>query len=359
MIKTDLIHIGNTYTYKELCKLFGEPEKSSDSRNAQKKEWARFFRWTNPTNRKYKIEEIFSEPQEKADGRKYNGGNNTSKYRALDDIIMDYMIEQKQVCHTIPNLLVELGIVSHRYARNRWKHQEYQNLNLSEGVLNNIFWKMDNVLRITKYSLSRLNRDGYLAVLKRCALARNGTEPILLGKNDTARVEQIENEILSDMGLRRSDLYKNENWDKFRRKVVDALYIEFNCAVSYYYMMYDITLLNDTYVKQTKETIDDLTRKLVKELCLGMIQLDYRGFYQKSETVEQVLQLVKDFFPKMTPENWKKYIDELNPESEQDVMFLFRHVLLEEDKDRENAKIETVTKQSNEMEELLKLLQSE
>ena len=69
-----LLVIGNIYKYKELCVLFNEQPKTSDSKKAQLKRWRRFFNWENPTTHTYKIIEIYDEPKEIEDGRKNNGG---------------------------------------------------------------------------------------------------------------------------------------------------------------------------------------------------------------------------------------------------------------------------------------------
>lgn len=85
---------------------FWRKTKTRTSKQAQLKEWARFFKWSNPTTQTYLVEEIYKSPKEKIDGHRNNGGNCTSKYMALDDFIMAYMIETKKIFCTISELVV-------------------------------------------------------------------------------------------------------------------------------------------------------------------------------------------------------------------------------------------------------------
>lgn len=68
------IEVDKTYTYKELCLLVDEPQKSGKSRILQKGNWKRFFDWENPTTQTFKILALFEPPKEKTDGRENNGG---------------------------------------------------------------------------------------------------------------------------------------------------------------------------------------------------------------------------------------------------------------------------------------------
>lgn len=84
--------IDTIYKYKELCSIFGEAIKSSDSKKAQLKRWRRFFDWDNPTTHTYRIIEIYDEPKEVEDGRKGNGGareNSGAKSKVQEEF--DYL----------------------------------------------------------------------------------------------------------------------------------------------------------------------------------------------------------------------------------------------------------------------------
>lgn len=61
-VNTTRIHSGDIYpTYKELCSVLGEEIKTSHSKDAQLKNWKRFFRYTQKGH-KFIIEEIYDTP---------------------------------------------------------------------------------------------------------------------------------------------------------------------------------------------------------------------------------------------------------------------------------------------------------
>ena len=70
----NILRIGDTYKYKELCSLFGEKCKTGQAKINQLNRWRESFRWENPTKQIYKITDIHHELYRIDDGRKHNGG---------------------------------------------------------------------------------------------------------------------------------------------------------------------------------------------------------------------------------------------------------------------------------------------
>lgn len=68
------IELHETYTYNELRLLFEEERKKGGARESQKKNWGRFFEWTNPTTQKFVPTKLHVPPKPKIDGRASNGG---------------------------------------------------------------------------------------------------------------------------------------------------------------------------------------------------------------------------------------------------------------------------------------------
>ena len=73
------LKIDKEYKYKELCELFNETPKRNDSKNAQLKQWASWFKWEHPINpktkkpsKKFKVTEIYEKQQDIQDKRKHN-----------------------------------------------------------------------------------------------------------------------------------------------------------------------------------------------------------------------------------------------------------------------------------------------
>ena len=70
--------------YKELCSYLGEEIKAGCSKQAQIKEWERYFSYKKEGN-KFIITEVFDSPKDKIDNR---GGNNLKNVKPMLDYLM-------------------------------------------------------------------------------------------------------------------------------------------------------------------------------------------------------------------------------------------------------------------------------
>lgn len=61
------------YSYKEMCELFHEKQKTGKSKQLQLKRWELYCRYERPTNRLFVVTEVYKTPLERIDGRKTNG----------------------------------------------------------------------------------------------------------------------------------------------------------------------------------------------------------------------------------------------------------------------------------------------
>lgn len=327
MVKTELLAIGKIYTYKELCQLFEEDEKTSDSRAAQKKEWARYFRWSNPTPRKYQVEEIYEVPREKQDGRKNNGGNCTSKYLSLDDRIMSCMNKKEHMCCTISSLLTTVELLREEYIRNRWNHKEYKDTEWSAGVVNHVFWRIDTiVINAGKSSLERLKREGYLVVSPRIVLVNQKKEKIRLSERRTQIVEEILVRVREEMNLEPNELFKSDRRKKYEKTVKERIEGELKEQIAYYYRVYDITRTDKEYFFKTSEDIGKLTRKFVRAICMSILKVNFRnGFYYREDIAVQTMRLLNRQFTYMKEEDWDAYfpLDAEGEMSKEDEIFFW------------------------------------
>ena len=311
LVKTEQLTVGRIYTYKELCQLFEEDEKTSDSRAAQKKEWARYFRWSNPTSRKYQIEEIYEVPREKQDGRKNNGGNCTSKYLSLDDKIMSCMNKKHHTRCTISSLLVVAGLLSAEYIVNRRNHKSIEDAGFSKSVINHVYWKMENVLNAGKSSLERLRRDGYLRITPRIVLVGKKGVRTYLSEARTQMVEEIRVRVRNEMMLKQKELYKADKRKEYEGKVIECIETELNEKVRYYYRIYEITRTDKEYSYKSVEDIRGLTRRFVKTICMSMLEIKFRnGFFAREDIRIQTARLVSRQFQHMSEDNWDEYFPE-------------------------------------------------
>ena len=287
---------------------------SHHSKDSQKKRWACHFSWTNPTNRKYLIAEIYDCPKPLEDGRKANGGNCTSKYQALDDIIMDYMIDKNDVTGTISQILVDIGLVSKKYHNNRREQQDYpfRKTRLSKGVINHVFWQMNLVINSAKSSLERLEKSNNLYVIKTNVLVTPGPYKryINLDPSQTEMVVKIREDIYKQVKSERHEIFSYESQKIINERLSDELTKFWGEKIAYTYTEYTLTASEKEYMRKTNQTINDLTRKYAWTICQKIYQIEFEDFYKQDSTMEQVIMLLNDLFPHMTLENWERLLQE-------------------------------------------------
>lgn len=313
MVKSEKVEVGKIYTYKELCRIFEEPEKTSDSRTAQKKEWSRFFRWSNPTARKYQIEEIYEIPKEKQDRRRFNGGNCTSKYLALDDSIMFYLNEKQHINGTISVLLIMIGLLRPEYIENRREHKDYKGSEWSEGVVNHVFWRMnDIVINAGKNSLERLRKDHYISVSTQITVAVKGNKKISLSAEKSQRVEEILAKVREELNLKPNELFQPDRREEYENRVKQYIEEEVKQPVLYFYRVYDISCTGKEYPYKTVEMVDMLTRRFVKAICTSILKIDFgHGYYRRDDIAIQTMKLLNRQFMHLSEESWGKWFSEL------------------------------------------------
>lgn len=311
MVDISKIEVGKTYKYGELCEKFGEARVSSNSKKAQLKEWERFFKWTNITTQKYQIEEVYNFPKEKTDGRRNNGGNSTSKYLAMDDCIMNYLQKRRDVEVTIGTLLEDIGLLIKDYHCYKRKNEFFIDQGFSEGVVNNVFWKMQFIERNAKAAIDRLKKENYLNCEVDTILVNRDRSSVVLDDDGIQKEKALKQQIMTEMGIHNFDLYKKEKRKDFDPKYQAGLKELFGDEADYVFQRFHL-ILNDkkTYTSKSSSGRDGLTRRFVKEICMYIMSLDYKGFYLKENTQRQVINLLEQLFVHMNAENWNRYEEE-------------------------------------------------
>lgn len=320
------------YSYRELCEVLGESIKSSDSKIAQLKEWARFFRWSNPTTHKYLIEEVYAVPKEKEDGRRKNGGNCTSKYVALDDVIMDFMFEEKQFQGTVASFACILNLLTQTYLNNRYQHWEFDERDIDKLLVNNIFLKIDGiVINALKSALARLKADEYVNYDIHIVLAYSDGKKRKLTLEETKIIQDFEAEIRMEMGIELKDLFRGDVKENFYRKVKYKINEKFNIFLDYYYQEYDIRVCEKEYMNKTTKRHDEVIRLLVKEVCCAMIRIPFDNYKMSNdENCICTIGILNELFWGMGDEVWYKFFNEGEVEdniNSKDMAFFVKYCL--------------------------------
>ena len=136
--------------YKELCNLLNENPKTGNSKNAQLKEWQRYFEFERPKYKQsYIILDIYDEPLDKEDNRKSGnytvyGNENSAKYQEIKKYFKVlaayinnpgvYKIENDQYIYigsTTKSFAKRFSQHYHNYSN---QHEKTQNILLNNGV---------------------------------------------------------------------------------------------------------------------------------------------------------------------------------------------------------------------------------
>ncbi len=334
MVYTEKLEVKKVYSYKELCCLFEEAEKTSNSRDAQKKEWACYFRWSHPSKQKYMIEEIYDTPLPKKDRRENNGGNSTSKYLTLDDIIIDYFDEHGEVSCTIPTLAVEIGLLTEQYAKYKNNTRQFsEDKGIPEELVGSYLNCIQScVLDDIKSALKRLEKSQHLDVNKYMSLVLLGGGIVRLSSDKASKVVSLENEVLAAMNISRLQLYKDTHYKEYCQRVNRLIHERLGYETSYHYWEYHITRTKEHYTHRGKDDAWRLTRKFITTIGLAMLKtvcyLDTE--YAKDALLENIIDISNAFFTYMTYETWDKFWneEELNWKNENKAMLFWSQYCL-------------------------------
>lgn len=334
------------YTYKELCELFEEKEKSGNSKKAQLKEWKRYFKWTNITSQKYSVEEIYKNPLPKQDGRKNNGGNSTSKFIALDDLIMEFYANHEETSGTLGKLSVDIGILTKQY--NEYRNAQYGIIErgIPSYVVNNLFWSIQScVIHAIKAALERLKKAGYLEVRSYMVLNLKSRQEEELSDAISNEIIATENKTLNEMGIDRNDIFLNEKMRKdFDEKMRIQIREKYGYDIYYYYKKYNIKATGKEYQNKSKESIDELTRKFIKTIGYSMLKVNIpktekSELYDSTQLIRDIIELLNNFFVCMNPVSWDEFWNdgELDIDNNiKDALFWTQYCLQKEADDRRN-----------------------
>ena len=111
--RTKELIIGETFKYKDLCEFLNEPiKKGTNSKNAQLKEWSRYFEF-EIVDKKIIITDVYNEPKEKP---VYYPANSIY-VECIEKILMTYLAKQEKNVTYISSqyLYLTLGMINRDY----------------------------------------------------------------------------------------------------------------------------------------------------------------------------------------------------------------------------------------------------
>ena len=274
--------------YKELCIAIGESPKTSNSKNAQMKEWERFFMYSKQGH-KIVIEEIYGFPKEKQDMR--SSGNNAAPYiDAIEDLLLNLLAQDKnngQLFLSRGRLLKELKMINENYTyyKNRKPAlSKFTNIHIQEindfytssnttfksnleTALNRlqkqslIFWRYAlTVCYVNTYvettatgqvkatKIKYINEDGEEVVKYNTVHPSQQVKYRKATEDEIKMIIEIEREMLKQYKLNdKAEVFKRGLIQDFYKDVNDILFDKTN--IVYYYNSYEI-LFNDKHVQE-------------------------------------------------------------------------------------------------------------
>lgn len=169
-------------TYKVLCKLLDEREKSGNSKKAQLKKWKTFFKWRN-VGRKFIIDKIYSIPINKIDMRGRSEGSllsNRAKYVENIEVLLLDLLSQAD-CNTQEGLLISKATLLRAFNMindNYYKYKDNQvelkeTLNIRKETIEDFYDTTSSMLQNNiESALKNLRRRSLVSWGKKVAVNR-------------------------------------------------------------------------------------------------------------------------------------------------------------------------------------------
>ena len=239
--------------YKAMCKLLSEKEKRGNSRDAQQKEWLRYFDYKKEGH-KFIIAEIHNKPKDKLDLR--FDGNNSIYSEDIQLMILDLVAKKNDdfIMLSTCKLLAALAMINEKYPdymNEKGKQYLSNKLKFEEWYVAEFYNNTYSSLKSTLESaLNKLERKSLLFWNKTLTLCIE-KEEYCMGKKSTKityrkateseiqLIVEVEECMMIEMGFDdKKEVFLKGKWEKFKTRVNDLLYEE--KGIKYYYQSYEI-----------------------------------------------------------------------------------------------------------------------
>lgn len=290
--------------YKTMCEILEEEIKGrGNSRNAQFKEWRRYFHWENQGH-KFIILEIYDKPLAKVDNRgKSEGSRNNYKgiYAELvDTLLLQYLIKQRNIkgCTidtTNNKLAYATGIINHNY-RKAFSNQNkfFNKIKMDSGLNQNRYAMYDTfnnikskIRELIKGSLDRLQRNNKLTYEYDYFITED-TENRQATKEELELIKDIEIEVMEELQKDKKQIDNNyQLLEKFRLKVLKKVQKQY-ADITFIYMSYIISFteriepLEDDEINKLKQQLNELILKYLNKKPMEMQEKTRKQYKEKN-----------------------------------------------------------------------------
>lgn len=245
--KVKELKIGQEFkSYRAVCQALGESVKNGGkSKEAQMKEWARYFNHRKDGN-KWIITELYHAPLDKYDGRSLLSGGSvyTDDLQTLILMLADMQGKKNNLLITRNNLIMQLGLVNVNYKTG--KHYPLgmeEVLNVESEVLSDFFTSTDrNLKRMIETAMNKLDKKSLIRWRKARVLKRNGEEESEVAtREEDERILEVERRVMDELGCKdEAEVIFRGFSQTYYNQVVMTLNNEYNFNLDYYFRAYEI-----------------------------------------------------------------------------------------------------------------------
>lgn len=254
--------------YRELCSLLNLDVKDGNSKIAQMKEIARFYK-LRQIKYGFIVEEVYSNPLPKEDGRVNNGGHiGNSKYDDLmDRVIINLLIDYGGLIEdSFSEIMSMMCFFTDKYVGlNKSGHKSFSKINnIGSGVTLTYQQKLNNIAKYCfESSLNRLSRQGVIHYEKRILVRNNRFEEYLADRELEALISLTEKQVYEEMGIKYYNRILMEVNRKFKNKVANKL------EIMSYWNVYCFELV-DKKMDYVEEDRGELIKRLVESVITSV-----------------------------------------------------------------------------------------
>ena len=277
---------GQVYkNYKALCEQLGEQPKTGKSKQLQLKDWERYFTYHKDGN-KFVIDEVFSEPKEKVDGRANNkGGNNNIFAEELDRIVLSCIDDGDWTFNDIFTDCIPILTSKYQDCLKCGYDLYAKNNGLSVGLVTTYSQKLRAILeRAIVSSFERLQKQGKIKYQK-SVIGNIVIDTIILNEKQMEELKEVEKLVYEEMGITHFQRANRDIDRKFRRNVCKKMSFE----MIGYWKVYQVEQLTDEEPMQDDD-IEKFCEKVLIRLHKAVINDDIDGNkpYRTDNNIEKI-----------------------------------------------------------------------
>ena len=273
--------------HEQMCELLGvEYKNNTNSKEAQRKEWARYFNWEKK-GQKYIIIDIYDEPLEKSDKRSI--GNHSKYVEFIESMLLNILSRQNKnnIQITLKKLFLHLNMINRYYQE--IEHNELMGRSdfINEFYINHFYQRTYQKLReIIFSSLKNMSKrkliDFEMVIIvteveeidgKRFKVPRRATE------KEKIIINEIEQEVLQKMGLKNISIVHLKFKDRQFYSCVDQLlFSRYNIDSTYkeVYIEYvgkdPIITVDQVIINEQRENLNKLVIETINQQAVNKLE---------------------------------------------------------------------------------------